>query len=111
MQRQLGPFRLILAFIGIFSMAFSVPHQTETPASSQPMISYSRSVVGLPAEGGLAPGAEADFTLFELEDASVTLPDSSGDSATLEQLFAPRHAILGTRAVKASRLFDPKVHG
>jgi dihydroorotase len=70
-----------------------------------------RSVIGLPAEGGLAPGAEADFTLFELEDASVTLPDSSGDSATLDRLFAPRHAILGTRSVKAARLFDPAVHG
>ena len=68
-------------------------------------------MVGLPAEGNLKVGAEADFTVFGLEDASVTLPDSSGDSATLDKLFTPRHAILGTKSVKAARLFDPAIHG
>jgi dihydroorotase len=50
-----------------------------------------------------APGARADFTLFDLVDCNETVFDSTGDSLRLEKMIEPRLALLGPHRVTASR--------
>lgn len=52
---------------------------------------------------GVAPGARADFTLFDLVDSDETARDSAGDEMRLDRMFEPRMALLGTTRVAASR--------
>lgn len=67
-----------------------------------------RAVIGKPADGFLKVGATADFTLFDVVDAKLTVRDSKGRSALLDRIFEPRRAIIGARAVVASRHRAPE---
>ncbi|MGN6144906.1 MAG: amidohydrolase/deacetylase family metallohydrolase [Mesorhizobium sp.] len=62
-----------------------------------------RRAISLPTEKLLEKGKPAEFTLFDLVDADVTVKDSQGATSTLHRLFEPRHAILGAEAVAAHR--------
>ncbi|MDR7031892.1 amidohydrolase/deacetylase family metallohydrolase [Mesorhizobium sp. BE184] len=62
-----------------------------------------RRAIGLAANGLLEKGKPAEFTLFDLVDADITVRDSQGATSTLHRIFEPRHAILGAEAVKAHR--------
>jgi dihydroorotase len=57
----------------------------------------------LKLQSSAAPGARADFTLFDLLDCNETVSDSGGDTLRLEKMFEPRLAILGTHRVAACR--------
>jgi dihydroorotase len=59
------------------------------------------SVIGLDAQNLLAVGRPAEFTLFDLADADVTLRDSMGEEARLQRLITPRWTVVGARAVEA----------
>ncbi|MDJ1158826.1 amidohydrolase/deacetylase family metallohydrolase [Chelatococcus sp. SYSU_G07232] len=61
------------------------------------------SVIGLPTDGLLGPGARAEFTVFEVRDADLRIVDSMGDAATLSRLIEPRWTILGAEAIRAGR--------
>ncbi|MGI9418956.1 MAG: amidohydrolase/deacetylase family metallohydrolase [Geminicoccaceae bacterium] len=43
----------------------------------------------------LQPGAYADFTIFDLEDAELEVRDSQGAELTLDRLFEPRRTLIG----------------
>jgi dihydroorotase len=60
------------------------------------------SVIGLPTENRLAPGARAEFTIFDLVDGDLRIKDSMGAEAHLKQLITPRWTILGQEAIEAS---------
>ncbi|WFP60744.1 amidohydrolase/deacetylase family metallohydrolase [Mesorhizobium sp. WSM4904] len=62
-----------------------------------------RRAIRLPIEGLLEKGKPAEFTLFDLVDADLTVRDSQGALSTLRRLFEPRHAILGAEAIDAHR--------
>ncbi|AZO23624.1 amidohydrolase/deacetylase family metallohydrolase [Mesorhizobium sp. M1E.F.Ca.ET.045.02.1.1] len=62
-----------------------------------------RRAIRLPTERLLEKGKPAEFTLFDVVDADLTVRDSQGASSTLHRLFEPRHAILGAEAVAAHR--------
>jgi dihydroorotase len=62
-----------------------------------------RCAIKLPTEKLLEKGKPAEFTLFDLVDADVTVRDSQGATSTLHRLFEPRHAILGAEPVAAHR--------
>jgi dihydroorotase len=62
-----------------------------------------RKAIGRPYEGLLARGKSAEFTIFDLEEASVEVKDSQGARSTLTRIFEPRWAILGAEAVAAHR--------
>lgn len=51
----------------------------------------------------LAKGKPAEFTIFDLERSDIEVKDSKGIASTLHEIFEPRHAILGARAIKAHR--------
>ena len=51
----------------------------------------------------LAKGKPAEFTIFDLEKSNLEVKDSKGIKSTLHQIFEPRHAILGARAIRAHR--------
>jgi dihydroorotase len=62
-----------------------------------------RAVIGKPSDGFLKPGTRADFTLFDVVEAKTSVKDSKGYTATLDRLFEPRRAIIGSGLVAASR--------
>ncbi|KQU94816.1 dihydroorotase [Mesorhizobium sp. Root102] len=62
-----------------------------------------RRAIRLPTEQLLDKGKPAEFTLFDVVDADLTVRDSQGALSTLHRLFEPRHAILGAHAVAAHR--------
>ncbi|RWB53085.1 amidohydrolase/deacetylase family metallohydrolase [Mesorhizobium sp.] len=62
-----------------------------------------RRAIRLPTERLLEKGKPAEFTLFDVVDADLTVRDSQGALSTLHRLFEPRHAILGAQAVAAHR--------
>jgi dihydroorotase len=62
----------------------------------------------LPADGLLETGRPAEFTLFDLVDADLTVKDSQGTTSRLHRLFEPRHAILGAEAIIAHRHLPPE---
>ncbi|TPJ31613.1 amidohydrolase/deacetylase family metallohydrolase [Mesorhizobium sp. B2-7-2] len=62
-----------------------------------------RRAIRLPADSLLEKGKPAEFTLFELVDAELTVKDSQGATSVLNQLFEPRYAILGANAIEAHR--------
>lgn len=61
------------------------------------------SVIGLSMQRRLSVGERADFTVFDLVDADLEATDSNGDVSRLAKLFEPRHAVIGSEAVTASR--------
>jgi dihydroorotase len=62
-----------------------------------------RGVLGLGAKQGLTAGQKADFTLFDLADASHPATDSQGNTLTLDKVFEPRMTIIGASAEPAQR--------
>lgn len=67
-----------------------------------------RRAIRLPADNLLERGKPAEFTLFDLVDADLTVKDSQGATSRLSRLFEPRHAILGAEAVAAHRHVPPE---
>ena len=66
-----------------------------------------RRAIGLAADRLLEKGKPAEFTLFDVVDADVTVKDSQGATSTLHRMFEPRHAILGAEAIAAHRYMPP----
>lgn len=62
-----------------------------------------RRAIRLPTEKLLEKGKPAEFTVFDVVDADLTVRDSQGALSTLHRLFEPRHAILGAQAIAAHR--------
>ncbi|HTV70893.1 MAG TPA: amidohydrolase/deacetylase family metallohydrolase [Rhizobiaceae bacterium] len=62
-----------------------------------------RRAIRLPTENLLEKGKPAEFTVFDLVEADLTVKDSQGKASTLHRLFEPRYAILGAEAVAAHR--------
>lgn len=61
-----------------------------------------RTILGLAGADGLAPGARADFTVFDLADSNFEATDSSGDHLQLEQVLLPRMTVLGSSVAPAT---------
>ena len=61
------------------------------------------SVIKLDMTDRLTIGERADFTIFDLVDSDLEATDSNGDVSKLTRLFEPRHAVIGTDAIAASR--------
>ena len=61
------------------------------------------SVIKLDMTDRLTVGEHADFTIFDLVDGDLEATDSNGDVSKLTRLFEPRHAVIGTDAIAASR--------
>lgn len=55
-----------------------------------------------PHENLLGIGSEARFTVFEMIDADLTLPDSMRTPLHLTRRFAPRLTVLGTTPIEAA---------
>ncbi len=62
-----------------------------------------RSILGLPGADGARPGAVADFTVFDLDDAAIEVLDSQGNAMTMEKTFEPRATIMGGDMQPAAR--------
>lgn len=62
-----------------------------------------RSVLGLGARDGAKAGRKADFTVFELSDASAETVDSLDCRLTLKHFFEPRMTVIGASAMPAER--------
>ena len=62
-----------------------------------------RGVLGLGARAGTRAGERADFTLFDLVDASLNAVDSQGAELTLARVFEPRMTVLGPSVEPAKR--------
>lgn len=62
-----------------------------------------RRAIGLKADGLLEVGTPAEFTLFDVIDAEITVKDSQGATSRLSRVFEPRRAILGAQAITAQR--------
>lgn len=62
-----------------------------------------RKAIGLDHTDLLATGKPAEFTIFDLEDSDLEVKDSKGITSRLHQIFEPRHAVLGARAITAHR--------
>jgi dihydroorotase len=60
------------------------------------------SVIGLPTEGLLAPGARAEFTVFTRDPDELRIADSMGHEAVLRELLTPRWTVMGAGLVRAS---------
>ena len=60
-----------------------------------------RSVLGLHSAAALAPGARADFTVFDVVKADHAAIDSQGRSMRLSTRLVPLYAALGAVLVKA----------
>ncbi|MER9679126.1 amidohydrolase/deacetylase family metallohydrolase [Mesorhizobium sp. M0184] len=67
-----------------------------------------RRAIRLPADGLLEKGRPAEFTLFDLVEAELTVKDSQGATSTLHRLFEPRCAVLGAEAIVAHRHLPPE---
>lgn len=61
------------------------------------------SVIKLDMTDRLTVGERADFTIFDIIDSDLEATDSNGDVSRLTRLFEPRHAVIGTDAIAASR--------
>ena len=60
-----------------------------------------RAVLGLDSSTNI--GARADLTVFDVVPANETVEDSTGNQLELDQVFEPRHAILGDQVHQAAR--------
>lgn len=61
-----------------------------------------RGFLGIDDPSGLAPGARADFTLFDVVDCDDVVTDSLGAEMTLRRRFAPRCAVIGAALAEIS---------
>lgn len=61
-----------------------------------------RKALRMEADQPFAVGARADFTVFQLADCDLTLPDADGNPLKLLRRFAPRWTILGAEAIPAA---------
>jgi dihydroorotase len=84
-------------------LALGMPLEEVVLASSV----HPRAAIRKPTDGFLAPGARADFTLFDVVDAELAVKDSKGRPARLKRLFEPRRAIIGAKAITAHRHVPP----
>ncbi len=57
--------------------------------------------------GALAPGREADLTVFELRDGHWALPDAAGATEVVERLLVPRLVIRAGEVRELDALADP----
>ncbi|MCL4145644.1 UNVERIFIED_CONTAM: hypothetical protein GTU68_024423 [Idotea baltica] len=62
-----------------------------------------RSVLNLSGRSGLTTGTRADFTIFDLKDASLETEDSQGNHLTLDKAFEPRMTVIGASVEPAGR--------
>ncbi|WP_374754486.1 amidohydrolase/deacetylase family metallohydrolase [Aureimonas sp. AU4] len=69
-----------------------------TASTTAPM-----SAVGLATDDLLAVGRKAELTVFDLVDSDLKVRDSQGALGTLTRMFEPRHAVMGSTLVRASR--------
>lgn len=60
-----------------------------------------RSVLGLSGAEGAMPGTRADFTLFRIRDAGLTVADSMGKKLDLGQVFDPVATVIGASHLPA----------
>lgn len=65
-------------------------------------------VIKLDMKNSLAEGSPAEFTLFDLVDADLSIVDSMGHSARLDRLFEPRWTVLGNEAIRAGSYRPPE---
>ena len=84
-------------------LALGMPLEAVVKAST----TAPRAAIRQKADGFLSPGAKADFTLFDLVDATITVKDSKGFPATLSRIFEPRQAIIGAAVIAAHRHQPP----
>ncbi|SJZ93292.1 amidohydrolase/deacetylase family metallohydrolase [Consotaella salsifontis] len=61
------------------------------------------SVLGLATDGQLDVGRPAEFTIFDVVDADLSVRDSLGHAALLAKMIEPRAVILGAETIAASR--------
>ncbi len=62
-----------------------------------------RRAIGLEADGLLDKGRPAEFTVFEVVDADLTVKDSQGAVSRLTRVFEPRQVVLGAEVIAAER--------
>lgn len=62
-----------------------------------------RRAIGLKADGLLDKGRPAEFTLFDVVDADITVKDSQGALSRLTRVFEPRQVVLGAEVIAAER--------
>lgn len=62
-----------------------------------------RRAIGLEADGLLDKGRPAEFTMFEVVDADLTVKDSQGAVSRLTRVFEPRQVVLGAEVIAAER--------
>ncbi|MBL1422282.1 MAG: amidohydrolase/deacetylase family metallohydrolase [Alphaproteobacteria bacterium] len=63
--------------------------------------SNPRQVMGL--SNSISFGSKADFTIFDVMPSEEIVTDSMGNQLVLDQVFEPRHAILGAKIYAAAR--------
>lgn len=61
---------------------------------------HPRRILGLPGADGLAPGMQADFTLFALAECQKQVMDGNGNCLVLRKVFEPKYAIAGNHCVR-----------
>ncbi len=88
--------KLLAAGMGFEAVVAAVTH---APAA----------VVGLDYADMAAGRSRAELTLFDLVPARLEVVDSLGDRTTLERLFEPRHAVIGTDVFASSRYRPERV--
>ena len=62
-----------------------------------------RRAIGLKADGLLDKGRPAEFTLFDVVEADITVKDSQGALSRLTRVFEPRQVVLGAEVIAAER--------
>lgn len=91
----------------VLDMATTMSKMLELGLSLAEVVAASttapRKVINQKADGFLTVGAAADFTIFDLVDASERVSDSTGATIVLKKTFEPRWAIMQSRAVTAAR--------
>ena len=80
-------------------LSLGMPFEAVVTAST----TAPRRAIKVPVENLLAPGTVAEFTLFDVEDSTLTVKDSQGATSQLSRLFEPRFAIMGNNPVTAHR--------
>lgn len=80
-------------------LSLGMPFEAVVTAST----TAPRKAIKVPVENLLAPGTVAEFTVFDVEDSTLTVKDSQGATSQLSRLFEPRFAIMGNNPVTAHR--------
>jgi dihydroorotase len=69
----------------------------------QAITNRPRSILGLSGADGLMVGTKADFTVFDVTDASLRTVDSQGNALTLSKVLEPRMSVIGASLAPAAR--------